>query len=130
MRWSDTHRTVKLPLKPVHKLNLQFEEFYTSQGIQVTLCNIDGSVGKELGISDGDICTSINGTRPRGQAHALSLLDRAPADGHDRHICVFKTYGLHRWGSPIIMLSGMALISILLIVYDRRFLGDSDEREL
>ena len=128
MRWSDTQRRVTLPARPVNKMKIVFDQHFTSQGIQVTLQHIDPAYAKTLGISVGDIITSIDGTRPRGDAHALSLFDRAPT-GTDEHVCVFKTYGFHRYGKPILMIGAMVAACGAMILYELQ-LGAGDQREL
>mmetsp|Transcript_32179 Transcript_32179/g.80148 ORF Transcript_32179/g.80148 Transcript_32179/m.80148 type:complete len:131 (+) Transcript_32179:40-432(+) len=130
MKWSDTYRTVYLPVKPVQKLHLVFDEFYTSGGVQVSVRHIDSAYGETLGIKQGDVCTSINGVRPKGEAHALSLLDRQPSQDADGHKCVFRTYGFHRWGKPLIIVGGMVISTIAMIFYELQLLEDNDAREL
>ena len=129
MRWSDEHRRVQLPIKPVRKLNLAFEEFYTSGGVQVTVLSIHPTHGEALGVAVGDVCTRIDGVRPTSGAHALSLLDREPPEGGTEHMCVFRTYGFQRYGKPLLLIGAMVLTCIFLLLYELG-LGDSDTREL
>eukprot|EP00966_Prymnesium_polylepis_P250576 5794353-Prymnesium_polylepis.1 len=129
MKWSDTQRRVMLPARPVNKMNIVFDQHFTSQGIQVTLSHIDPAYAKTLGVSVGDIITSIDGTRPRGDAHALSLFDQKPTGGKDEHVCVFKTYGFHRYGKPILMIGAMVATTVAMLMYELQ-LGAGDNREL
>ena len=129
MKWSDTHRVVMLPAKPVRKMSLVFDEFWTSQGAQVTIRHVDPAYAATLGIAEGDICASVNGSRPKGEAHALSLLDREPPEGSDGHKCVFKTYGAQRWGKPLMIIGAMLVVTVCMILYEMDLAG-GDEKEL
>lgn len=130
MRWSDAYRTVQLPPKPIRKTGLVFEEFYTSGGVQVTVRHVDPAYGQQLGIAVGDICKLINGIMPKGEAHALALLDQTPSGDSAGHMCVFKTYGLQRIGKPLIIIGLMLMLTIVMIMYELRKRDDDDAREL
>ena len=110
-------------------MSLVFEEFWTSKGCQVTVRHIDPAYGTTHGIVVGDICASVNWSRPKGEAHALSLLDREPPEGSDGHRCVFKTYGAHRWGQPLMIVGAMLVVTICMILYELDLAG-ADEKEL
>ena len=125
--WSDTFKTVVLPLKPALKMKLELDQFFTSKGCQVTVCGIDPAYSETLGIKEGDIISSINSSKPKSAAHAYSLLDREPEGGE--HKCRIKRYGLERWGKPLAIVAGMALVTVCLVLYELELTGD-DPREL
>ena len=113
MPWADEWRTLKLPLRPVRELDLQFAVSWGREGARVTVHKINAA-GRSLDIVPGDICMRINGTRPRSDAHALSLFDRLAAKSDGYHTCIMLRPGFGRVGRVLIQLFGLMAVTALM----------------
>ena len=113
-------------------------EFWGKEGMKLTVQYVNAE-GNALNIEQGDICLRINDTRPRSEAHALSLFDKKgdadkKSDGgsaDEGHSCVMLRPGFGRIGRVLVALLALVTVTAVMVLWELGYIDtNGDSREL